>query len=166
MTSLAHWNVNLLCIILCGNQCLNCHIFLLCFGDCGGTDQGRLSIILSPWVTRIGRTPMLTHFENAEGGGSFFFFLSIHWDFMVACYYSINWFILTNTDFLVASHGSDGKETACNAEDLGSIPGVGRSPGEGNGNLLQYSCLENSMDTGAWQVTTHGVTKSWTWLSE
>ena len=81
---------------------------------------------------------------------------------MVVCYYSINWFILTNTGFLVASHGSDGKETACNAGDLGSIPGVGRSPGEGNGNLLQYSCLENSMDTGAWQVTTHGVTKSWT----
>ena len=75
MTSLAHWNVNLLCIIMCGNQCLYCHIFLLCLGDCGGTDQGRLSIILSPWVTRVGRTPMLTHFENAEGGGSFFFFL-------------------------------------------------------------------------------------------
>ena len=51
--------------------------------------------------------------------------------------------------------GSDGKESACNAEDLGSIPGSGRSPGEGNGNPLQYSCLENSMDRGAWQAKVH-----------
>ena len=50
---------------------------------------------------------------------------------------------------------SDGKESACNAEDPGLIPGSGRSPGEGNGNLLQYSCLESSMDRGV-----HGVTKS------
>ena len=46
--------------------------------------------------------------------------------------------------------GSDGKASACNAGDLGSIPGLGRSPGEGNGNPLQYTCLENSMDGGAW----------------
>ena len=46
--------------------------------------------------------------------------------------------------------GSDGKASACNAGDLGSIPGLGRSPGEGNGNPLQYSCLENPMDRGAW----------------
>ena len=46
--------------------------------------------------------------------------------------------------------GSDGKESACSAGDPGSIPGLGRSPGEGNGNPLQYSCLENSMDKGAW----------------
>ena len=45
--------------------------------------------------------------------------------------------------------GSDGKESACNVRDLGSFPGLGRPPGEGNGNLLQYSCLENSMDRGA-----------------
>ena len=49
--------------------------------------------------------------------------------------------------------GSVSKESACNAEDLGSIPGSSRSPGEGNGNSLQYSCLENSMDRGAWQAT-------------
>ena len=47
-------------------------------------------------------------------------------------------------------NGSDGKVSACNAGDLGSIPGLGRSPGEGNGNPLQYSCLENPMDGGAW----------------
>ena len=56
--------------------------------------------------------------------------------------------------------GSVGKESACNAEEPGSIPGLGRSPGEGNGNQFQYSCLENSMDRGAWQATVHGVTES------
>ena len=56
--------------------------------------------------------------------------------------------------------GSDGKESACNAGDLGLSPGSGRSPGEGNGNPLQYSGLENSMDRGAWWATVHGVTKS------
>ena len=55
---------------------------------------------------------------------------------------------------------SDGKEFACNAGDPGLIPGLGRSPGEGNGNPLQYSCLENPMDGGAWRATVHGVAKS------
>ena len=62
--------------------------------------------------------------------------------------------------------GSDGKESACNAGDLSSIPGLGRSPEEWNGNPLQYSCLENSMDREAWQATVHGVAKSWTQLSD
>ena len=57
--------------------------------------------------------------------------------------------------------GSGGKESAGNAGDLRSIPGSGRTPGEGNGNPLQYSCLENSMDR-AWQAIVHGVTKSQT----
>ena len=57
---------------------------------------------------------------------------------------------------------SDGKESACNAEDLGLIPGLGRSPGEGNGNPLQYSCLKYPMDGGAWWATVHGDAKSWT----
>ena len=56
--------------------------------------------------------------------------------------------------------GSDGKESACRAGDLGLIPGPGRSPAEGNGNPLQYSSLENPMDRGAWHATVHGVTKS------
>ena len=56
--------------------------------------------------------------------------------------------------------GSDGKASARDAGDPGSIPGLGRSPGEGNGNPLQYSCLENPMDGGAWWATVHGVTKS------
>ena len=61
--------------------------------------------------------------------------------------------------------GSDGEESACNAGNPGSIPGLGRSPGEGNGNPLQYSCLENFMDRGAGWATIHGVTKSRTRLS-
>ena len=55
--------------------------------------------------------------------------------------------------------GSDGKESACDAGDLGLIPGSGRSPGEGNGKPLQYSCLENPMDGGAWQAVVHGVAR-------
>ena len=54
---------------------------------------------------------------------------------------------------------------AGDARDVGLIPGSGRSPGEGNGNSLQYSCLENSTDKGVWQATVHGVTKSQTQLS-
>ena len=57
-----------------------------------------------------------------------------------------------------------GKEPACNAGDMGSIPGSGRSPGAGHGNSLQYSCLENPMDRGAWQAMVHRVAKSWTCL--
>ena len=58
------------------------------------------------------------------------------------------------------SGGSDGKESACNAGDLGPIPGSRRSPGGGNGNLLQYYCMENSVDRGAWWATVRGVTES------
>ena len=57
---------------------------------------------------------------------------------------------------------SEVKASACNVGDQGWIPELGRSPGEGNGNPLQYSCLENPMDGGAWQATVHGVTKSQT----
>ena len=56
--------------------------------------------------------------------------------------------------------GSDGKESTCNLGDLGSVPVLGRSPGEGNGNPLQYFCLDNSMDRGAWQAIVQGVTES------
>ena len=62
--------------------------------------------------------------------------------------------------------GSDGKVSACNAGDLGSIPGLGRSPGEENGNPLQYSCLENPMDGEAWWAAVHGVVQSRTRLSD
>ena len=73
------------------------------------------------------------------------------------------------TKFTIPSNfpgGADSKESACNAGDLGSIPGLGRSPGEGNGNPLQYSCLENPVDRGAWWATVHGVAKGGTRLSD
>ena len=70
-----------------------------------------------------------------------------------------NWVVLN----LMASPGdSDGKESACSKGDQGFSLWLGGSPGEGNGNPLQYSCLENPMDRGAWQATMNGVTKSWT----
>ena len=62
--------------------------------------------------------------------------------------------------------GSDGKESACNARDLDSIPGSGQSPLEWHGYPLQYSCLENSMDRGAWWGTVHGITKNQTGLRD
>ena len=62
--------------------------------------------------------------------------------------------------------GSAGKESACSAGDLGLISALGRSPGERNGNRVQYSCLENSMDRGAWRLSVQGVAKSWTGLSD
>ena len=62
--------------------------------------------------------------------------------------------------------GSDGRESSCNPGDLGLIPGSGRYPGEWNGHTLQYSCLENSMDRGAWPATVHGIAKSWTKLRD
>ena len=67
--------------------------------------------------------------------------------------------------FLGFPGGSDSKESACNAGDLSSILGLGRSSGEGNGYPLQYSCLGNPMDRGAWRARIHGVTKSQTQLS-
>ena len=66
----------------------------------------------------------------------------------------------------ISSCDSDSKESALSVGDLGSIPGSGGSPVDGNGNLLQYSCLEKSMDRGAWQAIVHCVTKRWTQLSD
>ena len=68
-----------------------------------------------------------------------------------------------------SSGDASGKNSAANAGDVrdaGSNPGSGKSPGKGNGNPLQYSCLENPMDRGAWRATVPGVTKSWTWMRQ
>jgi len=62
--------------------------------------------------------------------------------------------------FLGFPGGSDSKESPCNAGDMGLIPGLGRSPGGGHGNPLQYSCLENPMDRGTWRATVHGIAGS------
>ena len=69
------------------------------------------------------------------------------------------------SEHLGSPGGSDDKEFACNSRDLGSVPESGRSPGEGKGNPLQYSCLENSIDRGAWQAIVHEVSKSQTRMS-
>ena len=74
-------------------------------------------------------------------------------------------FVFVYGVFLYFPGGSNGKASVYIAGDPGSIPGLGRSLGEGNGNPLQYYCLENSMDRGAWQATVHGVSKSWTQLT-
>ena len=66
----------------------------------------------------------------------------------------------------IFSGGSVGKESSCNVGDLGSIPGLRRSSGEGKGNPFEYSCLENPMGRGAWWGTVHEVTKSWTQFSD
>ena len=68
--------------------------------------------------------------------------------------------IITGIIIICFPGGSDGKESACDAVDPGSIFGLGRSPGEGNGNPLQYGCLENSKDRGAWQSTVHWIAES------
>ena len=78
--------------------------------------------------------------------------------------YVLHLVYLPSTDICVG--GSDGKESACDAGDLGSIPELGRSPRGGHGNPLQDSCLENPMDREVWQATVHGVAKSWKRLSD
>ena len=77
---------------------------------------------------------------------------SISWLCTFCFYFIIIIFAMRYVDLGFPS-SSDSKESACNAGDLGSIPGLGRSPGEGNGNPLQYSCLENPMDGGAWRAS-------------
>ena len=91
--------------------------------------------------------------------------------FLFVFFICVNLFSQISTDYffclsLFVNPGSEDKASACNAGDQGSIPGLGRSPGEGNDNPLQYPCLENPMERGAWQATAHGVAKSWTRLSD
>ena len=76
-----------------------------------------------------------------------------------------NHLIIVYGHLIIFPGDSDSKDSASNAGDPGSIPGSGRSPGGGNSNPLQYSCLQNPMDGGAWRTPIHGVTKSRTRLS-
>ena len=73
---------------------------------------------------------------------------------------------MNRKEIIKVKGSSDGKGSACSVGDPGSITESGRSPGEGNGNPLQCSCLENSMDRGAWWAIVHGVAKSWTQSSD
>ena len=130
--------------------------------------NGRLSEDLDPWSNIV--------------WFAFFFFAALHnlWDLSSQTstwtwtlgseraesqppdHQGIPWFAI----FRGYSGGSDGKKSACNEGDPGSIPKSGRSPGEGNSNLLLYSCLGNPMDRGAWRATVHGITKSQTRLKD
>ena len=80
----------------------------------------------------------------------------------VLCYACCTLLVVSDAPQVGFPRSSVGKESACDAGDPGSIPGSGRSPGEGNGNPLQYFSLENPMDRRAWRATIHGLTKGWT----
>ena len=84
-------------------------------------------------------------------------------DWSIILHWHLQWLLMGTGRF---PGGSDGKASACNAGDSGSVPGSGRSSGEGNGNPLQYSCLEDSMDGEAWWAAVHGVAKSRPRLSD
>ncbi|CAI9156274.1 unnamed protein product [Rangifer tarandus platyrhynchus] len=117
-----------------------------------GTSLCGLSPAVSPRLS--GRAPY-------QGDCSVFYPRQVFQFFNLSVYLSICLSV-----FYLYICSSDGKESACNAGDLGSIPGSGRSSGEGNGNPLQCSSLENSTDRGAWRATVCGVTKSRTRLSD
>ena len=129
--------------------------------------ESAISIYMSPpsWASLPSSTP-----SHHSGLSSLHPTANFHWPsilHMVNVYVSMLLFQLFHPFLpLCFPGGSDGKASTCNAGDLGLIPGSGRSPGEGNGNPPQYSCLENSMDWGAWKATVHGVTKSWTRLRD
>ena len=103
-----------------------------------------LNLPLPPTPSHSSRLPQSTGFK----------FPVSHSKFPLAIYFTYG------NVYVVFPGGSEDKASACHAGDSGSILGLGRSPGEGNGNPLQYSCLENLMDIRAWQATVHGVAKN------
>ena len=101
---------------------------------------------------------------ESPGKPLYYAFVQIYIYIYVYLYICVYIYIFTNTYLCIYDFpgGSDTKESACNAGDLGLTPGSGRFPGEGNGNSSQQSWLENSMDRGAWRATVHGVAKNQT----
>ena len=126
--------------------------------------------ILNHWHTR--EVPILFLTGKPEPSNiikSAFIWLNVQWRLKIfilkeKCRKSILFFF--KLGYSCFPGGSDSKESACNAGDLDSIPGLGRSPGEGNGYPLQYSYMDNPMDRGTWHAAVHGVTKSQTRLSD
>ena len=108
--------------------------------------------------------PLILH-QSIDASMSWLLWIILQWLLECRILSKLN-HIICSLLCLVALGGSEVKASACNVGDLGSIPGSGSSPGEGNGNPLQYSCLENPMDRGAWWATVHGVAKSQAWLSD
>ena len=103
----------------------------------------------------------LNFFVHSSNNGHLDWLCSIIYSATMNIGVHMSLWIMVFSEFMGFPDGSNGKESACNAGDLGSIPGFGRSPGEGNSYPLQYSGLGNSME-----CIVHGVTKSWTWLSD
>ena len=135
------------------------------------SERGITHIIL--WHSRNAGTFLLLDYKSLFKSNYFIvfeaWFLKVGLLFMVIWSFGYCFGLVIDyiNKFIYAFHpgGSDGKESACSAGSSGLIPGLGRSPGEGNVYPLQYSCLENPMDRGAWQATVHGVAQSRTWLS-
>ena len=111
----------------------------------------------SPWIAQSGGGVL-----SSEEQDSVQYMLTAGEQEAATCRRSASVYLSLARGFL---GGSDGEESAPSAGDLGSVPGLGRFPGKGNGNPLQFSCLENPMDRGAWWATVHGVSKSQTELS-
>ena len=117
---------------------------------------------MTPWTlqsTEFSRPAVLNVWSPISNSDK-----SITWE-LVGCanlLYPPWTYLIRNPSKMGFPNGSSGRQSTCNAGDLGLIPGWGRSSGEGNGNPLQYSFLENSMDRGAWLATVHGVVKSQT----
>ena len=103
--------------------------------------------------------------ENSTQPDSGELYTGVNWETNLGYSRVLSWYLKLQSFTQVSSSQRSSKASACNAEDLGSTPGWGRSSGEGNGNPLQYSCLENAMDREAWQAEVHGVAKSRTRLS-
>ena len=112
------------------------------------------------------KVPFLPICLGVMSQSSQFYFTSSSNLFLFPCLFSSSFALILSQAWTTFPRGSDSKASAYNVGDRGSIPGSGRSSGEGNANPLQYSCLENPMDGGAWQATVHEVAKSQTRLSD
>ena len=146
-------------------------VFSYCLWDSWGKNTEMVCHSLFQWTTFCQNSPPWpVHFGWPYTHGSEFHWVRQGWVHVIRLV-SFLWLWFS---FCLPSAGEEegfpggsyGKESACNAGDLGSIPGSGRSPGEANGTPLQYSCLENPMDGGAWWAIVQGVTKSQTRLND
>ena len=124
----------------------------LSLGVCVCTRVHAVCVCVCARMRAHGRVVPITEVGSKVGGENKFGLRPVEYEEFIGCW--INVYIRGFPS------GSDGKESACNARDPGSIPGLGRSPGEGYGNPLQDSCLGNPMDRGVWWATVHGVAKS------
>ena len=128
---------------------------------------------LSSWMALLRSQSYISHRAKQQYSVHFWCALEMmtHFYLEISNFHICQWCCINNIWVLIATmfcfpSGSDGKESAHNAGDLGSVPGSGRSLGEGNDNWLQYSFLANPIDRGAWWAIVHEITKSQTQLSD